>query len=393
MLKKQFFSLLVVWLFTAMPFSIAASMNPVKQTVEVPEFMLNEIEPPGMVQNLHAVEVSFDHVNLQWDASSASDFDHYNIYRNGESIGTTTETTFSDTDVQPETAYRYEVSAVDTSNNEGEKAGVNVVTGESPYPEISAVQATPKALSATITWVTDIPSDSKVEFGTTKALGSSLEDESLVTQHIIELTGLQSDATYYYKAVSCNGEYCSESETGNFTVPHYTPLFLNVTVPPYYNKVSMPISGTTTKGTKVTLKVNGVQRGSDVADIEGRFDLLARPLSTTQRNTLLVNAVDEAGAVMNKTFTVQIDVEPPELTVENISQYNVGETVNVKGTVSEAATVEVFVTPQRWKGAPSAPDSFTAFYAARKVHLEWNASQEEDFRDYILYRDDVPIAV
>ncbi|MHA1771056.1 MAG: fibronectin type III domain-containing protein, partial [Candidatus Thorarchaeota archaeon] len=57
-----------------------------------------------------------------WNANSESDLDHYNVYRDGVKIAETTSTTYTDTGLSPETTYTYEVSAVDTSSNEGDKS-------------------------------------------------------------------------------------------------------------------------------------------------------------------------------------------------------------------------------------------------------------------------------
>jgi hypothetical protein len=63
-----------------------------------------------------------------------------------------------------------------------------------------------KAGTATVTvvWDTDIASDSQVEYGTTQAYGSVTSDPASVTQHIVELTGLSSGTTYYYRVSSDN---------------------------------------------------------------------------------------------------------------------------------------------------------------------------------------------
>ena len=60
--------------------------------------------------------------------------------------------------------------------------------------------------TATITWDTDEPSDSRVEYGTDPgALTPSVESGSaLVTSHSLQLTGLNPSTTYHYR-VSVGG--------------------------------------------------------------------------------------------------------------------------------------------------------------------------------------------
>jgi hypothetical protein len=58
-------------------------------------------------------------------------------------------------------------------------------------------------VEATITWKTNIPSTSQVEYGPTKALGlKSGENTDLTTEHYIQLFDLKPGATYYYKVTS-----------------------------------------------------------------------------------------------------------------------------------------------------------------------------------------------
>ncbi len=64
--------------------------------------------------------LSHTEIKLTWNANTESDLDHYNVYRDGAKIAETTSTTYTDTGLTPETTYTYEVSAVDTSGNEGD---------------------------------------------------------------------------------------------------------------------------------------------------------------------------------------------------------------------------------------------------------------------------------
>ncbi len=70
-------------------------------------------------------------------------------------------------------------------------------------PVISAVSATPLPNgTATISWTTSETCDSRVDYGTSPALGSNVEQGSLVISHSIELTGLATNTTYYYRVTS-----------------------------------------------------------------------------------------------------------------------------------------------------------------------------------------------
>jgi hypothetical protein len=89
--------------------------------------------PPAQVSGLTATAVSNSQIDLSWDGNTESDLDHYNIYREGAFLtqvaGSTT--TYSDTGLSSDTSYTYEISAVDTSGNEGQKSTPASATTES----------------------------------------------------------------------------------------------------------------------------------------------------------------------------------------------------------------------------------------------------------------------
>ncbi|MGB9587436.1 MAG: fibronectin type III domain-containing protein [Armatimonadota bacterium] len=56
--------------------------------------------------------------------------------------------------------------------------------------------------SATITWTTDVVSDSRVDYGSTTSYGQVVTNPSLVVTHSVTLTGLSPSTTYHYKVTS-----------------------------------------------------------------------------------------------------------------------------------------------------------------------------------------------
>ncbi len=81
-------------------------------------------------------------------------------------------------------------------------------------PVISNVLATPgtNGTTATISWDTDVPSTTRVDYGTSGgALSSNVSDGNLVTSHSIELTGLTSSSAYDYRVTSVDGLSVSSS--------------------------------------------------------------------------------------------------------------------------------------------------------------------------------------
>lgn len=81
-----------------------------------------DTEPPTVPENLEATPTDPRGVELTWSASrdERSPVDHYRVFRDGSSVGSTAETVFTDGGLEPSTTYSYRVSAVDTAGNESE---------------------------------------------------------------------------------------------------------------------------------------------------------------------------------------------------------------------------------------------------------------------------------
>ncbi len=69
-------------------------------------------------------------------------------------------------------------------------------------PVISNVSVNATATTATITWTTNEPADSVVNYGNSTLLGSTASNAALVVNHSITLTGLTPDTTYYFEVQS-----------------------------------------------------------------------------------------------------------------------------------------------------------------------------------------------
>ena len=79
--------------------------------------------------------------------------------------------------------------------------------GDVTPPQISNVAAGQvTASAATVTWTTDEPASSQVEYGTTIAYGSATTlDATLATSHSQPLTGLSPSTVYHYRVLSRDG--------------------------------------------------------------------------------------------------------------------------------------------------------------------------------------------
>lgn len=116
------------------------------------------------------------------------------------------------------TTYYYNATSCDTFSNCNTSIIYNFTTTIPQYTTISNVNATSIDInSESITWTTDVNSDSNVTYGLTLALGSFEYSSSLVASHDVTLSGLTSNTFYYYNATSCAGANCNTSGYYNFT--------------------------------------------------------------------------------------------------------------------------------------------------------------------------------
>jgi hypothetical protein len=82
-------------------------------------------------------------------------------------------------------------------------------------PVISNVQVTGVTdTQATITWTTDVPSDSRVDYGLTTPFVDFAYDSEYVTAHSLTLNGLETCRQYYFSVTSTNGDGSTTDDNG-----------------------------------------------------------------------------------------------------------------------------------------------------------------------------------
>ncbi|MBU5613524.1 carboxypeptidase regulatory-like domain-containing protein [Geomonas azotofigens] len=114
---------------------------------------------------------------------------------------------------------------------------VTINAGMAPIlPIISAATANSSTVdSAIISWTTDQPAGSLVEYGATVGYGNTATDGALVTNHVVTISGLVSATAYHFRVSSTNQNgFTSTSGDLTFTTPQFTAKTLgdfgNVTV-------------------------------------------------------------------------------------------------------------------------------------------------------------------
>jgi len=93
-------------------------------------------------------------------------------------------------------------------------------------PVISNIQVIESATGATITWTTDEPATSRVDYGLSSGYGSFQEDLGFVLSHSIVLSALTSETTYHFQITSADdgGMTASTSDDIFTTRPIWTGM-------------------------------------------------------------------------------------------------------------------------------------------------------------------------
>ncbi|WP_375765779.1 Ig-like domain-containing protein [Archangium gephyra] len=149
-------------------------------------------------------------LDLSWSSNTEMDLAGYAVYRSTTAggpytkVATTSVAFHRDQGLSNGTPYYYVVAAVDVAGNESLRSGeVSGTPTDTRAPLASAMVAAAGPTYADISWTTDEPASSQVEYGTTSALGSATGvDPVRTTSHTVSLTGLQPNKMYFYRVRS-----------------------------------------------------------------------------------------------------------------------------------------------------------------------------------------------
>ncbi len=179
-------------------------------------------QAPSAVTDLNATADGPTRVTLTWTASTDNQgVIGYTVFRDGVRLASTSTPGFVDSTVVPSTAYAYTVTAYDGAGNTSPVSNRAPVTtpGDTTPPVVSNVRVIPSSTSAVVTWTTDEPSTSQVQYGADSGYGSSTTiDNALVTSHSQTVSGLSPTTTYHFQVRSSDAaSNVATSADGTFT--------------------------------------------------------------------------------------------------------------------------------------------------------------------------------
>ena len=175
------------------------------------------------------------------------------------------------------------------------------------YPTISNVAVSGiTSSSATVTWTTDQPADSRVDYGTTASYGNFISDPPLTVVHEVTLMGLALSTTHHFKVTSTNTYgFSSSSGDGTFlTLGPRVPLVLSINSPKAganLSKSEIMVEGTVSQqnGLETGVVVNG-----RIAVVAGNHFIGNRVPLEEGQNQITAVATDVNGNMETTSVTV-----------------------------------------------------------------------------------------
>ena len=236
--------------------------------------------------------------------------------------------------------YHYRVRSVNYSEMQTVSGDYTFSTPTDGTPAvITAVLATNVGVSsATITWTTDDPSTSQVEYGPTGTYGTlTTIDNHLVQSHSVTLSGLASNQLYHYRVRSKN---CASMET--VSTDHSFTTITDTTAPIMTNVAFSNVTSSTATITWTTDDLSTSQVNYGTTTSYGKTTTLDTSMVTdhTVNLTNLLssqlyhyrvrsrNAASLEGVSGDRTFTTGVDATPPVIT-----------DVQIAGVTSNSATI------------------------------------------------------
>ncbi|HKI66572.1 MAG TPA: N,N-dimethylformamidase beta subunit family domain-containing protein, partial [Solirubrobacterales bacterium] len=267
-------------------------------------------------------------------------------------------------------------------------------------PEISNVQVQAENDgAATVTWDTSEPASSRVDYGASSgSLPFSQSDPEPVTSHSVQISGLEPNATYYFRVTSADEEANSVTEPemllspATFATLPEAPV-LSATVPPSpANQNSPKIVGSAGAGTTVDLFAGGDCSGSPVAggtaaELEAGIEVAVGDDSSTEFRATATGGGGASNCSAPLAYLedstppeAQIEASPPTLANSDSASFSfAGEDPGGSGLAAIECRIDS-ADPEAWSACNS-PQAYTELadgshrFEVRAIDNAGNADQ------------------
>jgi len=159
-------------------------------------------------------------------------------------------------DLKPNTTYHFTATSTDAKENQAIAEGDLTTSAQAGATTLTISGVNTSQItdsSTTITWQTDKPATSQVEYGTTDAYGSTTTlDQKLTTSHSATLSGLKPNTTYHFKVKSKDASG-NEATSQDQTFTTRGTVAVAAEVGPEVGKLAPDFTLPTLDGKKVSL--------------------------------------------------------------------------------------------------------------------------------------------
>lgn len=384
------------------------------QVLRVPEVVLTDVLPP-QITNVQATNIGDTSATITWttNVGSTSQVEYGTTIGYGQSTtldaNLVTSHSVNLTGLAPGTLYHYRVISSISGASSTSADFTFTTTGSPALPVISNVAvgnwgATSSTnLSAVITWTTDLPADSQVEYGLTTSYGSTTAlDSALVNSHSVTLTGLAQSTLYHYRVrsaaatgTSYSGDYTFRTgividntdsrctTTGNWTSGSYTGI-------PRFGDNYLYASSTGSQSS-----TTAVCRWTPNIELSGNYDVYVFYQTGHNRNSAAPFTISYFGGQLQ---SIQNQLSVPSsggwFKIGSNLPFAVGtngyvqvanNSTDGEGLISADAALFAWAADQ----PPTAPTGVTASaVSADSIQLTWTASTDDiGVAGYKIYRN------
>jgi phosphodiesterase/alkaline phosphatase D-like protein len=336
-----------------------------------PKLTVTYISPdttPPVLSNIQASSITSNSATITWNtdepATTQVEYGLTTSYGQSTPLDTNLITAHSVnlSSLSSNTLYHYRVKSRDAAGNEAVSTDQTFTTASAPDttpPVLSNIQASSiTSNSATITWNTDEPATTQVEYGLTTSYGQSTPlDTNLITAHSVNLSSLSSNTLYHYRvksrdaagneAVSTDQTFTTQADAtpvvksfqnGTSPTPGYaenedTSIYENTPTANFANASTLELDGDDPSGT-----------GKDIFTLL-KWTISDIPIGSTVQSVTITFNVTDPSAHVYELYEMKRNWVENQATWEVYSTGNNWQIAGAGGSLDRGATILGIASP------------------------------------------------